>query len=101
MLYSTGELSAANQLILPMECTWNYTSEPNIITRLPSKRKAGESEREDVRMGVEVRGREDASLLTLKMEEEVQKEGIWAGFRIWSFVFQVQKMCQVGVFGLP
>lgn len=44
MLYSTGELSAANQLILPMECTWNYTSEPNIITRLPSKRKAGESQ---------------------------------------------------------
>lgn len=25
----------------------------------------------------------------------------WAAFRIWSFVFQVQKMCQVGVFALP
>lgn len=39
------------------------------------KRKAEESEREDVRMEAEVRGREDASLLTLKMEEEAMGHG--------------------------
>ena len=44
MLHSKGELSVANQLILPMEYTWNYTSEPNTITRIPRKRKAGESQ---------------------------------------------------------
>lgn len=48
---------------------------PSVIICL-IKRKAEESEREDVRMGVEVRGREDASLLTLKMEEEAMNQGM-------------------------
>ena len=45
---------------------------PSVITCL-IKRKA--EVREDVRMGVEVRGREDASLLTLKMDEEAMDQG--------------------------
>ena len=55
MLYSTGELSAANQLILPMECTWNYTSESNIITRLPVRGRQESYREGDVMTEAEVK----------------------------------------------